>query len=917
MSVASASQYGPYVDLQNWVGTQPSTSGSIYLTGSAANERVQVNVGMLTPKLKLGSSTEVASVLDEDNMASDSATALATQQSIKAYVDGAVTAADLDFQGDSGTGAVDLDSQVLDIAGGTGLTTVAGSQTLTINVNGVLEDLNTLGAASADGEFIVATGVGAFAYESGATARTSMGLGTGDSPQFTGLTLTGDLTVQGTTTTLDTTTVQVEDPVMQINYTGGAAGAQQDGGIHVGRTGTTDASLIWDHSETAWAAGLAGSEIPLVATTATQTLTNKTLTSPDINGGTADSLTSLTIANNVDVGNFTVRAKGLLADDLTAGRVVFAGTNGVLSDDSDFSFSTDTLTVTKIGAFEAAGAIDFSDEDMTNVDINSGAIDGTIIGAASAAAGSFAALDCDSLDLSDGNITNVGQLSLDTLAADDATQGIDISLTDNLTGSLEIKEGSNVYMAFNTANSGGEVIAFGKPLMPTSNNAIDLGASTMKFKNIHLAGNVAAAQGTYSGRIICDDTTEATSTTDGSLQTDGGLSVAKDIIAGDDVFLLSDSAVLGLGAGKDVTITHDGSTGATLASAGAFVVDGAAAVTVDSDAALTLGGASIDMDADGGAVAIDGSGGVSVGTATSGVAISIGHTTSETTINDNLNTTGRILVNDATEATSTTDGSLQTDGGLSVVKSVVIGDDLDLLSDSCILNIGSTSKFTLTDQAANNCVMATANHRLAFGNAGEYISGDGTDLKIVSSGDVDFTAADLSTNGTLTVGASTAGADVTFYGTNANDLMLWDASQNALVVKDGGTEIVRLGGDATTDYAIDVGNGSAGSNNINKIRASAFVTFSDERLKSDVEPMRNALDTVNSLNAVNFTWKEGGARDFGFMAQDLKKVIPQAVHGTDEGLFGVDYGRLTAVLVSAIQEQSAQIKDLQAKLNKK
>ena len=81
--------------------------------------------------------------------------------------------------------------------------------------------------------------------------------------------------------------------------------------------------------------------------------------------------------------------------------------------------------------------------------------------------------------------------------------------------------------------------------------------------------------------------------------------------------------------------------------------------------------------------------------------------------------------------------------------------------------------------------------------------------------------------------------------------------------------------------------------------------------------MQNALETVNSLSAVNFTWKKGGAKDFGFMAQDLKKVVPEAVHGTDEGMFGVDYGRLTAVLVSAIQEQSAQIKDLQAKLNKK
>ena len=74
-----------------------------------------------------------------------------------------------------------------------------------------------------------------------------------------------------------------------------------------------------------------------------------------------------------------------------------------------------------------------------------------------------------------------------------------------------------------------------------------------------------------------------------------------------------------------------------------------------------------------------------------------------------------------------------------LLKVAVIGDDLDLLSDGAIMNIGSSSKFTLTDQSSNNTVLVSSNHRFTFGNAGEYISGDGTDLKIVSSGDVDIT----------------------------------------------------------------------------------------------------------------------------------------------------------------------------------
>ena len=68
-------------------------------------------------------------------MSSDSATALATQQSIKAYVDSQVTAQDLDFAGDSGTGSVDLDSQSFTVSGTANeIETSASGQTLTVGL---------------------------------------------------------------------------------------------------------------------------------------------------------------------------------------------------------------------------------------------------------------------------------------------------------------------------------------------------------------------------------------------------------------------------------------------------------------------------------------------------------------------------------------------------------------------------------------------------------------------------------------------------------------------------------------------------------------------------------------------------------------------------------------------------------------
>ena len=159
-----------------------------------------------------------------------------------------------------------------------------------------------------------------------------------------------------------------------------------------------------------------------------------------------------------------------------------------------------------------------------------------------------------------------------------------------------------------------------------SDSEIEINATTIDMNGaIDASSTITAA-----GRVIVDDTTEATSTTDGSLQTDGGLSVAKSAVIGDDLDLLSDGAIFAMGAGQDVKITHDGGTGATLASAGAFLIDGAAAVS------------------------IDGASGVNIGTNDSGAAISIGHTTSEVTVNDNLTVTGDLTVNGTTTTIDTT-----------------------------------------------------------------------------------------------------------------------------------------------------------------------------------------------------------------------------------------------------------------------
>ncbi|HAW76022.1 MAG TPA: hypothetical protein DCW74_09850, partial [Alteromonas australica] len=163
------------------------------------------------------------------------------------------------------------------------------------------------------------------------------------------------------------------------------------------------------------------SGVGLLSSSATATLANATLDrvtvgSADINGGTIDGITSLTADGDLDIGAHDLRAATLTADGLTATRVVFAGANGVLSDDSDMTFSGDTLTVTKLGAFTAAGAINFDSQNMTNVDVDSGTIDGATLGATNT-------INVTAVDIDGGTDIGADLNKADLFLVDDGADG--------------------------------------------------------------------------------------------------------------------------------------------------------------------------------------------------------------------------------------------------------------------------------------------------------------------------------------------------------------------------------------------------------------------------------------------------------------------------------------------------------------
>jgi len=136
MSSNSATHLATQQSIKAYVDSQIQTEESIEdFVGGMVTGNTETFIDV-TYEDSDGTMDFVVPVKDEDDMSSDSATHLATQQSIKKYVDDKVTAQDLDFQGDSGGALnIDLDSESLTIAGGTGIDTAGSGNQVQINID--------------------------------------------------------------------------------------------------------------------------------------------------------------------------------------------------------------------------------------------------------------------------------------------------------------------------------------------------------------------------------------------------------------------------------------------------------------------------------------------------------------------------------------------------------------------------------------------------------------------------------------------------------------------------------------------------------------------------------------------------------------------------------------------------------------
>ena len=91
---------------------------------------------------------------------------------------------------------------------------------------------------------------------------------------------------------------------------------------------------------------------------------------------------------------------------------------------------------------------------------------------------------------------------------------------------------------------------------------------------------------------------------------------------------------------------------------------------------------------------------------------------------------------------------------------------------------------------------------------------------------------------------------------------------------------------------------------------------SDQRLKTNIEPLQGSLDNVISLEGVSFDWKKNGEPSIGVIAQQIESFYPQLISEDDKGMKSVNYSGLVGVLIEAMKEQQGMINELRSEVEK-
>lgn len=139
-------------------------------------------------------------------------------------------------------------------------------------------------------------------------------------------------------------------------------------------------------------------------------------------------------------------------------------------------------------------------------------------------------------------------------------------------------------------------------------------------------------------------------------------------------------------------------------------------------------------------------------------------------------------------------------------------------------------------------------------------------------------------------------------GGTARSLIRLNNGNNVLFCNAGnGSILFRNQADSTTLVSIDASG--------NLTAAGDITSSSDERFKSNIQTLSNALNTVEQLRGVSFI--KDGKQSLGLIAQEVQKVLPELVHEDVEGYLSVAYANMVGVLIEAVKDLSARVKELE------
>jgi len=940
----STTQYGKYINLQSLSGSDPGIEeelGSIFLTGTIGSERVRTHAGVTFPNLTFtsGSSATVTTVLDEDGLGSNSATALATQQSIKAYVDAQVTAQDLDVSSDSGTIDIDLDSETFTIAGTANeVETSAAGTTVTVGLPSnvtITTNLTATGGTAAFGttttSTIVASGIvktddtteatsttdGSLQTDGGLSVAKSavigddldllsdsaiFSMGAGKDATFTHDGTTG-LTIAATPVTVQSTGKLTFDASENIVLDSDATGSVvfKDGGAEFGRiyTDTGNKSLILSSS-------VSDADISFKGNDGGTQITALKLDMSDAGNATFNG--TLTCATSLTIGSAAMSEADLeKLDGITNGTA--AAAKAVVLDASK---NIATLGTVGCGAITSTGA-------STMGSLNVG---GT--------------LACDTsftIDAVALNATELGYLDSTTAGTSVASKAMvtdangDILMPDSdkfeLGASSDMQlyhDGTNSYIA----NKTGAL----KIATETSGIAVTIGHGTSEVTvadNLTVSGNL-----TVTGTTITD-TVEVISTSSGVLfeggTNDGHEATMLSAVAGADVTYtlpnLTGHIPLLAGAASNANVTaaefallDGGSSVGTTA-----VADGDGIVTNDNGTMkhTTVQTFQTYFDANSvGGTSMVTVGALNAGSITSGFGAIDNGTSNITTggvlkvdvDGSAINGAGSLTFgagNDAAVYFNGTDLVLDAPSGAG--HSIRVAGTEVAIWEASGLSLAAGDAYSIDDTSVLNAttlgsaVVASSLTSVGALNSGTITSGFGNidnGSSTLDCGALTAAAADvtsLTCEGNVTVGDDGTGADATFRAVTSSQYMFWDASGNS------NKGALGFGKTPAAGYIIDC-KASDGD-----IRADAFVTYSDERLKTNINAIANPMDKLQKLCGVSYDMKADGRQDIGFIAQDVQKVVPEVVRDSGDTM-GIDYSRLTALLVEAVKSQQVEISTL-------